>query len=98
PALVSLQETLGVVNDNCNAAHLLREILGGLDHCHSATGSRYRALVERQLQECEILMRTGREDYIRWLQQWRSAAMQQALTALHPEAILRGSLPLVWTA
>jgi len=98
PSLVSLQETLGVVNDNYHAAHLLREIFGGLDHCHSATGSRYRALVERQLQECEILMRTGREEYIRWLQQWRSSAMQRALTALHPEAILHGSMPLEWTA
>jgi len=98
PSLVSLQETLGVVNDNCNASYLLREILGGLDHCQSATASRYRVFVERQLQECEILMRSGREEYIRWLQQWRSSAMQQVLTALHPEAILRGSMPLGWTA
>jgi CHAD domain-containing protein len=79
PALVSLQETLGVVNDNHNAAHLLREILGGLEHCHNATGGRYRAFVERQLQECEILMRNGREEFRRWLQQWRSPAIQQAL-------------------
>jgi CHAD domain-containing protein len=89
PALVSLQETLGLVNDNRNAAHLLREILGGLEYCQIATGNRYRTFVERQLQDCEILMRNGREGYIRWLQQWRSLAIQQALAALHPHAIPR---------
>ena len=93
PALVSLQETLGVVNDNRNAARMLHEILGGLEHCHNATGNRYRTLVERQLQECEILMRNGREEYIRWLQQWRSSAMQQGLTSLHSAAILHRSTP-----
>jgi len=98
PALVSLQETLGVVNDNRNAANLLREVLGGLEHCQSAMGNRYRTFLERQLQECEILMRNGREGYIRWLQQWRSSAIQQALTALHPQAIPRGSMPLDCTA
>ena len=78
-----------MVNDNRNAAHLLRETLGGLEYCQIATGNRYRAFVERQLQECEILMRNGREGYIRWLQQWRSLAIQQALAALHPHAIPR---------
>ena len=91
-ALVRLQGTLGVVNDNRNAAHMLEEILGGLEHCHDATGSRYRTLLERQLQECDMLMRNGREEYRRWLQQWRSSAMQQALNSLHSEAILHRSM------
>ena len=77
---------------------MLHEILGGLEHCHNATGNRYRTLVERQLQECEILMRNGREEYIRWLQQWRSSAMQQALTSLHSAAILHRSAPFDCTA
>jgi len=98
PALANLQETLGTVNDSFNAAGLLREILGGLEHCHGAVGERYRGLVERQLAEHEGLMRTGREEYRRWLQQWRSTATQQALLALHPEMPLWGTLPLGRTA
>jgi len=98
PALASLQDTLGTVNDSFNAAGLLKEILGGLEHCHGAVGERYRGLVERQLSEHEELMRTGREEYRRWLQQWRSMATQQALLAVHPEMPLWGSLPLGRTA
>jgi CHAD domain-containing protein len=98
PALVNLQETLGTVNDSFNAAGLLREILGGLDHCQGAVGDRYRGLVERQLQESETLMRSGREEYRRWLQQWRSSAVQQALIALHPDTSSWATVTLGRTA
>jgi hypothetical protein len=73
------------VNDNPNGVCLLREILGGLEHCQGAAGDRYRGLVERQLEGSETLMRSDREKYRRWLQQWRSSAVQQALIALHPD-------------
>lgn len=98
PALVTLQETLGTVNDSFNAACLFREIVGGLQHCPAAAGDRYRGLVERQLQENEVLMRSGREEYRRWLQQWRSSPMQQALITLHPDASAWNTVPLARTA
>jgi CHAD domain-containing protein len=98
PALASLQETLGTVNDSCNAASLLGEILTGLEHCHGSVGERYRRLVERQLLEHEHLMLTGRDAYRRWLQQWRSASTQQALLALHAEMPRSGTVSLGRTA
>ena len=61
-------------------------------------GDRYRGIVERQLQESETLMRSGREEYRRWLQQWRSSAVQQALIALHPDTSSWATVTLGRTA
>lgn len=81
PALASLQETLGAVNDSFNALQLLKEIHSGLTECLPAAADRYRALIERQVAEHEATMRTGREHYRTWLERWRCQGLQQALVA-----------------
>ena len=91
-------EAASAVNDSSNATCLLREILGGLEHCHVAAGDRYRGIVERQLQESETRMRSGREEYRRWLEQWRSSAVQQARIALHPDTSSWAAVTLGRTA
>ena len=89
PALARLQEVLGGVNDSFNASRLLRQIVDGMADCVPGVADRYRDLMERQIEGHEERMRSGREDYRSWLEEWNGSEMQQALLAVCPELSVR---------
>ena len=92
PALTRLQEVLGAVNDSFNASRLLRQIVEGIADCMPNAAGRYQDLMERQIEEHEERMRSGRVKYRGWLDDWNSREMQQALQVVWPELPMRAGV------
>jgi CHAD domain-containing protein len=91
PALGRLQETLGDVNDSYNAAHLLRQLVAGMQECTPEAAAAYGRVLEEQAADHEAVMQRGREAYRDWLRDWGSTEMQDALRAICPDSRGRGS-------
>lgn len=86
PALRSLQEVLGEVNDSFNASQLLRQLVAGMAECSPEAVAAYGSLLQAQAAAHEAAMEHGRQAYRAWVRSWDAPEMLDALRSICPDA------------
>jgi len=79
PALVTLQEVLGSINDAFTASQLLQDILRSLQAAAPAAASRYHGSLTQAIAHYQQRMEHGRQTFTNWLDNWRAMPEWQAV-------------------